>query len=789
MFALVYTAGTVAGITKWYAGWLMLLLCMAALFYECAKVKDKADGYKKKLICLFSVCVILFAVAQIRYDARESFRDSYMQGLTDESSVVVWGKIYKTEYKNHSYRYYVTGCSAQTGVIYIGKPDIAVTQPGNKKFQCNDIIVYSDENAAGTGSYIMAKGKISLFKEATNEGEFDRKAFYQAQMIDFAVNADSIKAVDGRFSWFYHRIDAVKDLMVQSLLKVTDEKTAGILSSMIFGDKTYLDEEIKDLYQITGISHILAISGLHISIVGMAFYRLLRKRKMSYMGAFACAGALIVCYACMTGNAVSTKRAVGMFMLTMIAAVFGRSADMLNSLGAMVIYILWNNPFVMGYAGFVFSVGAILSIGIVVPLMTAKKKSRLWTSVAIQLPMLPVVALNYFEIPVYAVFVNLIVIPVLPVIFISGLAAAGISGVLGAAGIIPAKAAVFPAYVILKLYELLCQAVVKLPGSSVITGHPSFGRTAAFYIVLLIFLLWFSKLLRKKSENMIKWNLIRAACTGLLIFVLVYTPTGPAQMDILDVGQGDGICYRFSSGDAIFIDGGSTDRKNIGENVILPFLKYNGIDHISYWFVSHADQDHISGITEVIESGYEIDNIVVAKAAVSDEPLDELVSTASDAGINVCFMAAGDVVMMSGDDEKSAKRRIECLYPGADDTSSDRNDMSLVLKIEDEDFSGIFAGDIPSEVEMELVKRHGDSLNADFYKSDHHGSKYSNSSEWLEAISPKWTAVSCAKQNRYGHPADEAIERIENSNSRIFYTMKSGQIKYKESAVYENNRQ
>ncbi|WP_455721091.1 DNA internalization-related competence protein ComEC/Rec2 [Agathobacter sp.] len=774
MFALVYTAGTVARITKWYAGWLAFLLCMAVLLCECAKVKDKAEAHRKKLICLFCVCVILFAVAQIRYDTKESFSDSYMQELTDESSVVVWGKIYKTEYKNHSYRYYITGCSAQTG---------------NKKFRCNDIIVYSDENAAGTGSYIMAEGKVSLFKEATNEGEFDRKEFYWAQMIDFAVNADSIESREGRFSWFYHRIDTVKDVMVQSLLKVTDEKTAGILSSMILGDKTYLDDEIKDLYQVTGISHILAISGLHISIVGMAFYRLLRKRKMSYMGAFVCAGTLIVCYACMTGNAVSTKRAVGMFMLVMIAAVFGRTADMLNSLGVMVIYILWNDPFVMGYAGFVFSAGAILSIGIVVPLMTGKKKNRLWTSVAIQLPMLPVVAFNYFEIPLYAVFVNLIVIPVLPVIFISGLAAAGILWIFGMVGIIPAKIAVFPAYIILRLYELLCQAVVKLPGASVITGHPSWSRLVVFYMALSLFLLWFARLLRKKSENMIKWNLIRAACTVILIFVLIYTPAKPAQMDILDVGQGDGICYRFSSGDSIFIDGGSTDRKKIGENVILPFLKYNGIEHISYWFVSHADQDHISGIAEIIESGYEIDNIVVAKAASGDEPLDGLISTASDAGINVCYMSAGDVVIMPGNNDKSAKRQIKCLYPGNDDASEDRNNMSLVLKIEDEEFSGIFAGDIPSEVEQELVKRHGDSLDADFYKSDHHGSKYSNSSEWLEAISPKWTAVSCAEQNRYGHPADEAIERIENSNSRIFYTMKSGQIKYKESAVYENNRQ
>ncbi len=779
MFALVYTAGIVARITKWYAGWFAFLVCIAVFLYECAKIKEKQSGYKRRIVSMIMVCVCLFAAAQIRYEMKQSDRDNYMQILTDGSSVVVWGKIYKTEYKNEAYRYYVTGCSVQSE-----RADLS----GNN-FYCNDIIIYSDDGTARTGDYMMVKGNVSLFKEAANEGEFDRRAFYYAQMIDFAVKADCIETKAGRSSWFYHRIDAVRNTLVQSFYEVADEKTAGILSSMIFGDKTYLDEDIKDLYQVTGISHILAISGLHISIVGMAFYRLLRKRKIGYTGAFVCSGALIMCYACMTGNAVSTQRAVGMFLLTMIAAIPGRTSDMLNSLGIMALYILWNNPFILGYAGFIFSVGAILSIGIVVPLMTAKKKSRIWTSVAIQLPMLPVVAFNYYEIPIYAVFVNLIVIPLLPIIFISGFLAAVLTCILVGMSALPGKIAVFPAYILLKLYEWLCRAVTKLPGASVITGHPSGVRLIIFYVILLFFLYMFLKLLRKKSGNMVKWNVARIMCTVTLLCVLLYSPARPAEMDILDVGQGDGIFYRFSSGTTVFIDGGSTDKKNLGENVILPFLKYNGIKHISYWFISHADQDHISGIAEVIESGYEIDNIVAAKAAIGDEPLDELISVASGAGINVCYMSAGDIIMMSDGDDESIKKQITCLYPKAEDTSEDRNDMSLVLKLEDEDFSGIFAGDIPSGVEQELAKRYGDELDVDFYKSDHHGSKYSNSSEWLAAISPKWTVISCAAQNRYGHPADETIERIEDSKSRIFYTMESGQIKYKESAVYENNRQ
>lgn len=194
-------------------------------------------------------------------------RDSYMQYMTDEKSVIVWGKIYKTEYKYFSYRYYMTDCVVQPGY---GKAF-------DRKISCGDVVVYCDSKSAHLGDYMKACGKIGLFKSATNEGEFDRERFYRSQGIDFSVNADSIKTSAGKHAWYYHRLEKLRDTLSASLLEVTDETTAGVLSSMLLGDKSYLDDEIKDLYQVSGISHILAISGLHISIVGMAFYKLLRK--------------------------------------------------------------------------------------------------------------------------------------------------------------------------------------------------------------------------------------------------------------------------------------------------------------------------------------------------------------------------------------------------------------------------------------------------------------------------------------------------------------------------------
>lgn len=352
-----------------------------------------------------------------------------------------------------------------------------------------------------------------------------------------------------------------------------------------------------------------------------------------------------------------------------------------------------------------------------------------------------------------------------------------------------------PAFFVLRLYEFLCRFVITLPGADIITGSLPLWKFFVFYTGLMIFIISVKVLKRKKDdkkqEYMVKLRIRRVVCTVFLMCVLVIKPSHTKELDVLDVGQGDGIFYRFDSGCEIFIDGGSTDKKQVGQNIILPFLKYNGVSSISYWFVSHADNDHISGLAEVLESGYQIEHIVVAGTARTDEAMAELIKKAHTFGVDVIFLSAGDVIEMThvNDDNQADKQEsIVCLYPGNDDFYEDRNDMCLSFKLTDGDFSGIFAGDIPSEIEQKLVSEYGDGLKADFYKADHHGSKYSSSTQWLEAINPKWTAVSCAKENRYGHPADEAVNRIEAAGSRIFYTMESGQIKYKESAIYENNR-
>lgn len=769
MFSLVFIAGIIYIANNKTFGVLILAGCIVDICYT-LKIKGKKSGIcgnDKKLVVYIMAVICLFLMAIHIHDKETAFRSHYMHILSDGGKITAYGRIYRSEYKNDTYRYYMSNCT----VLLNGKSN-----------KCNDIIVYSEEADKHMGDIVCVSGKAGFFKKATNDGEFDAASFYQSQKIDFYIASSKIEVRTDTISKYYRLLEKVKLFITSSVCEIADEKSAGVLNSMIVGDKACLDEEIKSLYQRVGISHILAISGLHVSIIGMAFYKFLRKKTMGLFFSMTYSIVIVLSYTVMTGASVSTVRAAGMFTLTVVAAFVGRTPDLLNSLGIMLLFIVGRNPFIIEYSGFLFSVGAIVSIGIVVPIMERRSEGKragywekLWTSIAISLPMLPVVAYNYYEVPVFSAIVNLIVIPLVTIVFISGIAGA----IVGMLSHFLGGVLIIPACLILKLYEGLCDFILGSQNAILLTGRPGTKQIVLFYCVVGVFLFILSIL----KERRICFEITRILLL-ILAFVVVKTPVESGmQIAVLDVGQGDAIYYKSSTGDSIFIDGGSSSKSNVGQNTILPFLKSNAVSSIAYWFVTHADSDHISGLCEVLETGYQVDNIVVSKVALeSDEALVELVKNVQQLDVNVYYIEKGESLYMSDDTS------LECLYPGDNDKSDDRNDMSLVLKLKDKDFYAVMAGDVSSRVEEKLVKEYGEKLECNFYKANHHGSKYSNAREWLGTLSPEITVISCAKINKYGHPSDEAVNNITSAGSDIYFTMESGQITYKEREIYENNR-
>lgn len=751
MLAVVSICGIVFSLYHYL--WIIIFLVGIIIYAQYNLLTKKK--YIKAVIW-GSILIIAFMVCEVNCTVKDNERVQYLSKLTDGESVYVFGRIYKSEYKNNSYSYYLKS---------------------NSGFK---VLIYSDNDILSVGDCSTIKGKVYKFSSATNEGEFNQKEFYYSQMILFRLDPEKIVKLDKRIFNFEKAIYVFKNELTNSLKKISDGEELGALCTMLLGEKSLLSNDMKESYQDAGISHILAISGLHISLVGIGIYGFMRKRRAGFVCAMIVAGGIAYIYYFMSGCAISTERALFMFFLTMIAQTIGRSNDMLNSLGISILIIVYENPFIIKYPGFVFSVVAVMGVALIVRDISGNKiKVAILSSVAMQLATIPVVAIYYYEIPAYSVIINIIVLPLISIVFISGLSAAFI-------GLISAPIAsivIIPAIVVLKLYTFLCNIAQGLMFNKIIVGCPGAEKIVVYYVIL--FMLIF---VCKKYKSIV----IRMFGICVLLSIIFVRGHTDGEIDFLDVGQGDAIFVQIESGESVFIDGGSSSKKKVGENIILPFLKYNGVHKIDYWFISHADEDHVNGLTEVLESNYCIENVVISKASKCDENMQKIISLSQEKGINVIEISAGDTF-------RFANTQITCIAPGEGGRSDNRNnsdsrsnseqfdanDSSLVLLVDDKknNLRCMLAGDISSEVENSLVKKYGNKIDIDIYKANHHGSKYSSSKEWLNALSPDISVISCGENNRYGHPHEETLERFSEIDSKVFRTDENGQIRILLEAV------
>ena len=688
----------------------------------------------------------------------------------------------------------------------------------------NRVVVSTQDGGYPLNCVLSVKGSVREFNSPRNEGQFNEKQYYKNRKIIGRMSAEEmvcIRAPSGIHAWreglylLRMRLSAVYELCLPA-------QEAGIMSAMAVGEKALMGADVRTLFQRAGISHILAISGMHISMIGMGVYTLLRKCKRSYVqGAFVTATILML-YGTMIGMGVSSSRAIGMFLIYLLAQCLGRGYDTCSALAVLVVPLLAENPFLLHDVSFQFSflaVFAVVTAGMVLPKKEeAGRVQRLTYPVCmallLQLFTLPLVAYYYYELPLYALFLNLFLLPYLGVALGFGL----VGGVAGTVLLPCARILLFPCRVVLSVYVRVCEVVERLPLSSVICGRPSPGKLWLYYGLLCILLLTVEY--SKKQKHMrVKTNRYEAkeneyvaekgsagsevvrgtvriyGClvvgTVLLLALLIHVPNGGFEIDYLDVGQGDASMLRTEGGIVCFVDGGSADVSGVGTYRILTFLKARGIRKVDYWILSHLDDDHVNGFYEVLEAGYRVDAVVISALMPEDEVKGQLLATLAQHEVPVITMRAGDVMQLHETGEKSNvvfwTDGMDVINPGSSlrflspDTTTpvyDRNGASLVCLYEDEHVRALWTGDIGKSQEEWLLKS-GKLHEIDIYKAAHHGSKYSNSEEYLKALSPKLSVVSCGEHNRYGHPDKEAIDHINKTGSGIMYTMDSGQIKIK----------
>ncbi|MCM1245113.1 MAG: DNA internalization-related competence protein ComEC/Rec2 [Roseburia sp.] len=640
----------------------------------------------------------------------------------------------------------------------------------NKTIEIEKILIYdfSENNLfshSRVGNIVRVQGKYSTFQKASNPGEFDEYAYYTGKGISGRVLASSFEVKDAGYDPVRHGLYMLRQRAMENLRSVMTDEDAGVLGAMILGDKTFLSAETKELYQQSGVGHMLAISGLHISLIGAGLFFFLRSYVLPMKKAVIVTVVFLLLYGQFTGFPVATTRAVLMMCCALFARYVGRSYDALSAISLSGIVTLLQEPAQLFQCGFLLSYTAIAGILLFSPVWERldDRKPFLKTvvsGISVFFITLPVMLWFFYEICPYSVAANLILLPFLSLLIGVGILGCAVTFFWQAGG----GFLLSTAHYILKFYEFVCSLIERLPFSRMIVGRPSLFLIVAYYAVLVLIVYFYMKC--EKGKGITCFAIGGMALCGILLFF-------PPQMGFLytqlDVGQGDCACI-FYGDKTYLIDGGSSSENEIGKYTLQKFLKFYGRDHIDQIFITHSDADHTNGILELVTNqskwGIRIGSIVMPEIQKKDAGYLALIRTFQEYNTKVFQMKRGDHF-------SSGELSVKCLHPFPDYEWESENDYSLTLELSYRELRMLTTGDLEEsgEEELDIPEEKYDIL-----KVGHHGSKTSSSEEFLAQTSPENAFISAGRNNRYGHPAEVTLDKLNAAGARIWSTAEQGAI-------------
>ena len=693
----------------------------------------------------------------------KSLRPSYCENLTaDGKKAVFSGKIYKKEHKGKSW------------FLYLKEVEI------ESKSVCDEKIIVSISDKSTeiqeTGKRISGRGEAVFLVQSRNPGNFNQKLYYQKQNIQLQIKDVIILNVTGSTDFLKDRLFSVRRSLSEFIYKTVGEERGGVLSAMLLGERDMTDEEIKEYYQKSGIGHLLAISGLHISFLGMGLLKILRKCGCSVKISALISIFILGIYAYMTGWGISVTRAYVMFVVRMGALILGREYDGLTALSTAAMVLAAENPLNITQPAFLLSFGAVFGIYGLYPLMESfwkkKKGEKIRKTIALMFAvravLMPVMLFNFYELNPYSLVWNLLAVPLASVVM-----GFGMTGVILAGGMsffkLPIGIPVLlikSASVILGFYDKVSRLIMELPCAHIIVGKPSFIRIGIYYCLTAVFFfcIYNHTDFRKKTGMIL-----------LAVMVLMIPEYRSKRLEItmIDIGQGDCFFMRTPEGTTHLIDGGSSTMIDPAKNAIEPFLKSMGISAIDYVWISHGDMDHVNGIEEMIERqkiGVKIRRVIMIPEEFWDERLVNVYRMADKMKIPVYTTERGKVWKENG-------LSLTCLWPLRQDHEYESNEGSMVLSLNYGRFDMLFTGDLERRGEEKVTayiraeqKKGSLPEKYDVLKVGHHGSKFGTGDELLECTAPTEALISSGRKNRYGHPHQEVIERLAKRKARIYNT-------------------
>jgi competence protein ComEC len=638
------------------------------------------------------------------------------------------------------------------------------------------------------GTRIEVRGLLETPEKGT---DFDYRAYLARQGIHSIVLFPQVtELAGGQGSKIRHTILAFKQRARQTIGRLIPEPQAALLKGILLGDESDMAMDMEAAFQVTGLSHIIAISGFNVTILAGVLMRLSRA-VMPRRAAVSATIAGIAIYTVLVGADASVVRAAimgGIYLFT--TRQLGRQAYAYASLIWSGLLMTLFNPLLLWNVGFQLSFSATLGLMLYAEPMSGWTRNRLMRileegktnrmmrvindafllTVAAQILALPLTAAYFGQVSLVSLPANLFVLPAQPGVMIWG----GLATLTGM--VVPAVGQLFGyvAWLFLAYTTGLVRLFAAMSGAAV----PVNLNTATIIGIygLIAAITWLSKqeperrarLWERARPNLRqRWAIGAALAIAVLTVAWALTqPDGRLHVTFFDVGQGDAIFIQTPSGRQVLVDGGHYPtllNQHLGQH--LPFWD----KEIDIMIATHPDADHVSGLPGVFER-YRVGRLVTngQEQGVS-EVYDAVLLAAEEAGTELHPAVAGEVITI--DDGV----QMELLHPGAWLSTENRNDNSVCLRLQYGGFSLLLTGDAEEGAERQMVAS-GRPLSSLVFKAGHHGSRSSSNDFFLEAVRPQIIIISAGEGNRFGHPHDEVLQRAAEVGAAVLRTDELGTI-------------
>lgn len=614
------------------------------------------------------------------------------------------------------------------------------------------------------GDSLYIEGEFKQPEEARNYKGYNYKQYLKTKKIIGTVELEKAKILKSSNGSFIHNIQKyIRDTINGTL---TDEE-GNLLLAILLGDKDKLSEDIQESFKTSNLSHMLAVSGAHVSYIILGLTYVLQNSIIGKKNGKIVCIIFLLFFMAITNFTPSVTRACIMAILTLFSGIVYRKSDVYTNISVAALITLIFNPYSLLDLGFQLSYGGTIGIIIFIKRIQEKKSNSK--------------VINYIkQMALVSVYANIIIIPIMMYHFntvsltfiISNIMASPILGIIVITGFlfIIASITVKPLTrliaifikPILSILIKISQICSKLPFSSILVVTPYIFNVISYYAIILY-------CIKSKKNNKCK-IIICLLIVLILINFIIYIFPQKLRIFFIDVGQGDSTLIITPDKKTVLIDGGGSDSFDVGEKVLLPYLLDRRILKIDYILISHFDTDHCGGILTIMEK-VKVKNIIISEQAEHSENYERFKKLMINKKIRLIEVKKGDKIKIGRYSE------FKILFPPSRLLSENPlNNNSIVAQFNYNNFKMLFTGDIEKLAEQQILKTEKAEIRADILKVAHHGSKTSSIPEFIKAVRPKIALIGVGKNNTFGHPNQQTIKNLENIKCRIYRTDLQGEI-------------